>query len=843
MAIAIDHVNIGTTSDDGVTSTVLTTTAAVASGGFIVLGVGWLGAGVTISSVSGGGLTWVIDEQGLDANGPGGLQGGIVSAQAPSGLASGTNITVSWTGGSASNILIGGSSFTGVKTSSALDTTAAALGVDSPTSTGWTTRSMTSAAGSVLIGLANEGITGGATTSTPTSPALELYDFQAFGILTMTAAYRIESSAGSYTVAGTWGASAQSVTVGAAYLASGASSGSATFPITATINSMGSPGPVAVDASTESNRTDTSDPYTFSHTGRTDANGGIQGAIVTVVHGTSSTEHVSSMTYGGVSMTKVVTATDTVTEPGRASIWFVGSGLAGKGGTQTISADLASGTTDDITFTAITLVTDDGSDIEVVDFDSISENATNPSVTLQYGGRYAISVAALYGGGAAPSSFTPNGNCVEVASQDLGAFYAFTLRQTTPGTSDFAIGGTASTDDVAYAAAAFAKVTGATGSSTFPITFGVGSAGTPKAYGASSSTFTVGISTSGTPTAYGVSATPITVTIDSAGTSLPHGVSSVPITFTVGSAGTPKAYGASSSSFTFGVSSAGTPKAYGVSAVPITFGVGSAGTAHFGSSASTTFTVGISSAGTPTAYGVSSTTETVSISSSGTPKAYGASSSTYTLGVSSTGTPKAYGVSAVPIAFNVTSSGTATQAPRTAAAGLVYLFGDVDTAGVFGFSEVDITFGVSSSGTPKAYASASMQTTVNISSAGSVPGSGSATTDFTFGVSSSGTPKAYGSSTVVITVGVVSSGSFTPTASSTFPITFGVSSAGAPTVYAASATAILFNVNSAGVGEITVGMFDDTGPTTSSYDEPSPSGSLYDAPALTGAMYDEPNPS
>jgi hypothetical protein len=345
--------------------------------------------------------------------------------------------------------------------------------------------------------------------------------------------------------------------------------------------------------------------------------------------------------------------------------------------------------------------------------------------------------------------------------------------------------------------------TGATGSSTFPITFTVGSAGTPKAYGASTSAFTFGVVTAGKPTAYGVSATPITVTVGAAGTSLPKASSTVPITFTVGSAGTPKAYGASTSSFTFGVSSSGTPKAYGVSAVPITFGVVSSASAIL----------------------------------------HRSSDSTYTVGISSDGTPTAYGVSAVPVTFGVSSSGTAAASPRIAAAGLVYLFGDLDGAGVFGFSEVDITFGVSSSGTPKAYGAATTPIGVNISSAGSVPGSGSATTDFTFGVSSSGTPKAYGSSTVAITVAVVSAGSFIPTASSTLPITFGVSSTGTPTVYAASATVINFNVDSYGVGEITIGMFDDTGPTASSYDEPSPSGSHYDAPALTGAMYDEPTPS
>lgn len=232
---------------------------------------------------------------------------------------------------------------------------------------------------------------------------------------------------------------------------------------------------ISFDAATESVRTATTDPWTFSHTGRADASGGVQGVVVTVVHGTSSTDHVVGVTYGGVSLTRAspdgvgiadMTATDTATEPGRADIWWIGSGLSGKGGTQTVSVDLSSATTDDIQIVAMTLYTDSGANVTIVDSDRVQENAANPSVTLTYGGRYAISIGALYGGGAAPSSFTPNGNCTEVASEDLGAFYAFVLRQTTPGTSDFAIGGTASSDDVAYVAAAFAKVAGSTSTKT-----------------------------------------------------------------------------------------------------------------------------------------------------------------------------------------------------------------------------------------------------------------------------------------------------------------------------------------------------------------------------------------
>jgi hypothetical protein len=216
---------------------------------------------------------------------------------------------------------------------------------------------------------------------------------------------------------------------------------------------------IAFDAATESVRTATTNPYSFNHTGRADASGGIQGAVLVAIHGASSTDHITGVTYGGIAMRRVRTAVDTTTEAGRADIWFLGERLAGLGGTQAVEVTLSSATGDDFEFVAITLTTNDGSEVEVLDSGIVEENVANPSVSLAYSGRYGIAIAGLYGGGAGPTAFVPNGNCVQVASEDLGNFYAYTLRQTTPGISatTFAIGGTAASDDVAYAAAAFGR--------------------------------------------------------------------------------------------------------------------------------------------------------------------------------------------------------------------------------------------------------------------------------------------------------------------------------------------------------------------------------------------------
>lgn len=226
---------------------------------------------------------------------------------------------------------------------------------------------------------------------------------------------------------------------------------------------------VAFDTATPGNRSGTTDPHTFTHT----PIGTPRGVILAAVHGTESTDLIVGVTYGGVAMTRIKTATDTATEPGRVYLYFLGSGIPT--GAQTVSIDLTSATTTPIDFTVMTLTA--SADTSIVDSDSLGENQANPSVTLSYAGLTAMSFAVLYGGGAAPSSFVPNGNCINVSNHDMGAFYSYIFRQTTPGTSDFAIGGTSVSDDVAFAALAVTET--ASVSITPPPATATGGVGTP----------------------------------------------------------------------------------------------------------------------------------------------------------------------------------------------------------------------------------------------------------------------------------------------------------------------------------------------------------------------------
>lgn len=214
MAIVIDRLTIGSTAVDTASTTVaITTTAAVASGGFIVLCVGWGTNLVTLSSVAGGSLTWTIDKQGVFSTAADGLA--IVSAQAPTGLASGTTITATFSGSAPGGRSLGGMSFTGVATSSPVDGTPPAI-TTFATGTAWASGSMALSAGSVAVGCSHETSTN--LTSTPTSPALESFDVNGgAGTFAATGAYRIESSAGSVTVAGAWSSSCQGCALGVAY--------------------------------------------------------------------------------------------------------------------------------------------------------------------------------------------------------------------------------------------------------------------------------------------------------------------------------------------------------------------------------------------------------------------------------------------------------------------------------------------------------------------------------------------------------------------------------------------------------------------------------------------------
>jgi hypothetical protein len=97
MAIAFDASLGGTAFTTGTSTTAAhTTTAAAAAGSRIIVCVGDFSPTVTVSSVSGGGLTWVKDAQDSTTTSGHSARGAVFSADAPAGLASGTTITATY---------------------------------------------------------------------------------------------------------------------------------------------------------------------------------------------------------------------------------------------------------------------------------------------------------------------------------------------------------------------------------------------------------------------------------------------------------------------------------------------------------------------------------------------------------------------------------------------------------------------------------------------------------------------------------------------------------------------------------------------------------------------------
>ena len=96
-------VNRGSAQLDTSQSTLpVTTSGTIASGSKIILSVGWRTA-TTLSSVAGGSLTWTIDRQIVNAAAT--QHAALVTADAPSGLASGTTITLTFSGNTTAKIV------------------------------------------------------------------------------------------------------------------------------------------------------------------------------------------------------------------------------------------------------------------------------------------------------------------------------------------------------------------------------------------------------------------------------------------------------------------------------------------------------------------------------------------------------------------------------------------------------------------------------------------------------------------------------------------------------------------------------------------------------------------
>lgn len=217
MAIAIDQANAGTAANDASSGTIAVNTTANIASGLIVASVGWWHASGSLSSVTGGGLTWAIAVQHKHPSNN--VQSAIAYAQAPSGLASTAALTANFST-AVNGRQIGISSVTGAATSSPVDVTGSGDNVTSA----WT-GSASIAAGSILFVTAHAD---NFRTSTITSPSIEALDWGDGANTGQTTGYRIEAASGTYSVAGTLNASSNHAECIAAFLAAAGGGGGST---------------------------------------------------------------------------------------------------------------------------------------------------------------------------------------------------------------------------------------------------------------------------------------------------------------------------------------------------------------------------------------------------------------------------------------------------------------------------------------------------------------------------------------------------------------------------------------------------------------------------------------
>jgi len=209
MAVALSLADIGKNAGDPSSSTVaFTTSQAVPAGDLILVEVGWFDNTNTLSSVAdngaGGSLGWTIAKQGKAGSTADNTA--LVWARAPSGLASGTTITATFSAATVARE-IGGSTWSGVlQSGNPIGNTGGPTAV-TPANAAWASASVSISAGSALVATCyNE--TGNFTNTPTQSEAHEIPN--AASPTSQVTCYRVGDTPGSYTVAGTWSTAAVS---------------------------------------------------------------------------------------------------------------------------------------------------------------------------------------------------------------------------------------------------------------------------------------------------------------------------------------------------------------------------------------------------------------------------------------------------------------------------------------------------------------------------------------------------------------------------------------------------------------------------------------------------------
>lgn len=218
------------------------------------------------------------------------------------------------------------------------------------------------------------------------------------------------------------------------------------MPFTATASTD-----IAFDAATDLG-TATTGALTGTHTPVGDPDG----VVVKIVHGTETTDLITGVTYGGVPLDRVGFAIDDAGEPGRAYLYFLGSGIPTGPQTVTVShtgtatvkwANVESYTAGEDTTVAATW---QNNNMGLVD-DLYSATIYTQQTSLRTG--------VMYGGHANVGDLTLLSGMTAVNSVDFTNFIGRADRETTASAGSFPYGYTAgTTDDFAAFTAALVGV-------------------------------------------------------------------------------------------------------------------------------------------------------------------------------------------------------------------------------------------------------------------------------------------------------------------------------------------------------------------------------------------------
>lgn len=206
---------------------------------------------------------------------------------------------------------------------------------------------------------------------------------------------------------------------------------------------------IIFDAATESIMTASGTSHSFSHTPV-----GIPRAIVVSVVGLGVSPFTASITYGGVPMTRVARGSDTATEVGHTDLWFLGTNIPT--GTQTVEATLATITSNDFQFVAMSFLAN--RDTEPVFYGSTGGDIANPYLVATNFGRISQGIIATFSGVDAPSSIAEQTGWTLVHDHDFTSQSAEVARQNNPSDQDEFMGFTIALEDNAFAVLTFSEV-------------------------------------------------------------------------------------------------------------------------------------------------------------------------------------------------------------------------------------------------------------------------------------------------------------------------------------------------------------------------------------------------